>query len=196
MVSDYYRVAPEKGPRIVVIGGGHGQSTLLRGLKLYSKNLTAIVAVTDDGGGSGILRRDLGMLPPGDIRNCMEALASAEPIMTRLMSYRFTEGSLAGQSFGNLLLAALNGIMPSFDQAVAGLSQVLAITGRVLPVTNANIRLEPGKHELTAEEIAAASCTAFVNRYKAFAPSPAARTRLKAKTRTTRRPWANFFLDF
>ena len=79
MVSDYYRVAPENGPRIVVIGGGHGQSTLLRGLKLYSKNLTAIVAVTDDGGGSGMLRRDLGMLPPGDIRNCMEALASAEP---------------------------------------------------------------------------------------------------------------------
>ena len=142
MVSDYYRVAPENGPRIVVIGGGHGQSTLLRGLKLYSKNLTAIVAVTDDGGGSGMLRRDLGMLPPGDIRNCMEALASAEPIMTRLMGYRFTEGSLAGQSFGNLLLAALNGIMPSFDQAVAGLSQVLAITGQVLPVTNANLRLE------------------------------------------------------
>lgn len=142
MESDYYRVAPENGPNIVVIGGGHGQSTLLRGLKLYSKNLTAIVAVTDDGGGSGVLRRDLGMLPPGDIRNCMEALASAEPIMTRLMSYRFTEGSLMGQSFGNLLLAALNGIMPSFDQAVAGLSQVLAITGRVLPVSNANIRLE------------------------------------------------------
>ena len=142
MVSDYYRVAPENGPRIVVIGGGYGQSTLLRGLKLYSKNLTAIVAVTDDGGGSGMLRRDLGMLPPGDIRNCMEALASAEPIMTRLMGYRFTEGSLAGQSFGNLLLAALNGIMPSFDQAVAGLSQVLAITGQVLPVTNANLRLE------------------------------------------------------
>ncbi len=142
MESEYYHVAPENGPRIVVIGGGHGQSTLLRGLKLYSKNLTAIVAVTDDGGGSGVLRRDLGMLPPGDIRNCMEALANAEPIMTQLMSYRFTEGTLAGQSFGNLLLAALNGIMPSFDQAVAGLSQVLAITGRVLPVTNANIRLE------------------------------------------------------
>ena len=142
MESDSYRVTPEKGPKIVVIGGGHGQSTLLRGLKLYSKNLTAIVTVADDGGGSGVLRRDLGMPPPGDIRNCMEALASAEPIMTRLMGYRFTEGSLSGQSFGNLLLAALNGIMPSFDQAVAGLSQVLAITGRVLPVTNANICLE------------------------------------------------------
>ena len=142
MESDYYRVAPENGPKIVVIGGGHGQSTLLRGLKLYSKNLTAIVAVTDDGGGSGMLRRDLDMPPPGDIRNCMEALASAEPIMSQLMGYRFTEGTLSGQSFGNLLLAALNGIMPSFDRAVAGLSQVLAITGRVLPVTNANTRLE------------------------------------------------------
>ena len=142
MQTDYYRAAPENGPRIVVIGGGHGQSTLLRGLKLYSRNLTAIVTVADDGGGSGVLRRDLGMLPPGDIRNCMEALANAEPIMTQLMGYRFTEGTLAGQSFGNLLLAAINGIMPSFDQAVAGLSQVLAITGQVLPVTNANIRLE------------------------------------------------------
>ncbi len=123
MESGYYHVAPEKGPKIVVIGGGHGQSTLLRGLKLYSKNLTAIVAVTDDGGGSGALRRDLDMPPPGDIRNCMEALASAEPIMTQLMSYRFTEGVLAGQSFGNLLLAALNGIMPSFDRAVESMSQ-------------------------------------------------------------------------
>ena len=72
MQTDYYRAAPENGPRIVVIGGGHGQSTLLRGLKLYSRNLTAIVTVADDGGGSGVLRRDLGMLPPGDIRNCME----------------------------------------------------------------------------------------------------------------------------
>ena len=82
------------------------------------------------------------MLPPGDIRNCMEALASAEPIMTRLMSYRFTEGSLAGQSFGNLFLAALNGISPSFDAAVRRMSQVLAITGRVLPVTTADVQLE------------------------------------------------------
>ena len=132
----------ERGPKIVAIGGGTGLSTMLRGLKKYTKNLTAIVTVADDGGGSGMLRRDIGMPPPGDIRHCMEALASAEPIMTRLMGYRFTEGSLAGQSFGNLLLAALNGIMPSFDQAVAGLSQVLAITGQVLPVTNANVQLE------------------------------------------------------
>lgn len=117
-------------------------STMLRGLKSYTENLTAIVTVADDGGGSGKLREDLGMPPPGDIRNCMEALANTEPLMSELMSYRFTEGSLAGQSFGNLFLAALNGISPSFDEAVSRMSEVLAITGRVLPVTNANVQLE------------------------------------------------------
>ena len=135
-------VASEDGPRIAAVGGGTGLSTLLRGLKRYTKNITAIVTVADDGGGSGRLRQDLGMLPPGDIRNCLEALANAEPLMAQLMHYRFPEGELAGQSFGNLFLAALNGIMPSFDRAVESLSQVLAITGRVLPVTNENIQLE------------------------------------------------------
>ena len=129
MENYVYHVAPERGPRIVAIGGGTGLSTLLRGLKLYSKNITAIVTVADDGGGSGVLRQDLGMPPPGDIRHCMEALANVEPLMGQLLQYRFKEGGLAGQSFGNLLLAALNGIMPSFDQAVEGMSQVLAITG-------------------------------------------------------------------
>lgn len=137
-----YSVAPEHGPRIAAIGGGTGLSTLLRGLKLYTKNLTAIVTMADDGGGSGRLRQDLGMLPPGDIRSCLEALANAEPLMAQLMHYRFCEGTLAGQSFGNLFLAALNGIMPSFDRAVESMSQVLAITGRVLPVTTANVQLE------------------------------------------------------
>ena len=132
----------EFGPRIVAIGGGNGLSTMLRGLKLYTKNLTAIVTVADDGGGSGMLRQDLGMLPPGDIRNCLQALANVEPLMEQLMDYRFTEGSLAGQSFGNLFLAALNGIFPTFDQAVARMSEVLAITGRVLPVTNTDVMLE------------------------------------------------------
>ncbi|MEA4955584.1 MAG: gluconeogenesis factor YvcK family protein [Pseudoflavonifractor sp.] len=132
----------EQGPRVVAIGGGNGLSTMLRGLKQYTKNLTAIVTVADDGGGSGMLREDLGMPPPGDIRNCMEALANTEPVMERLLGYRFTEGSLTGQAFGNLLLAALNGITASFDEAVARMSQVLAITGRVLPVTNANVALE------------------------------------------------------
>lgn len=134
----------EFGPRIVAIGGGTGLSTMLRGLKGCTKNLTAIVTVADDGGGSGMLREDLGMPPPGDIRHCMEALANAEPIMAELLSYRFPKdsGSLGGQSFGNLLLAALNGISESFDQAVTRMSQVLAISGRILPVTNADVRLE------------------------------------------------------
>lgn len=130
------------GPKIVAIGGGNGLSTMLRGLKLYTKNLTAIVTVADDGGGSGVLRHDLGMPPPGDIRNCMQALANVEPVMEQLLAYRFTEGTLAGQSFGNLLLAALNGISDSFEQAVARMRQVLAITGRVLPVTNSDVMLE------------------------------------------------------
>ncbi len=130
------------GPKVVAIGGGNGLSTMLRGLKMHTRNLTAIVTVADDGGGSGVLRQDLGMPPPGDIRNCMQALANVEPVMEQLLGYRFTEGSLTGQAFGNLLLAALNGISSSFDQAVARMSEVLAITGRVLPVTNADVRLE------------------------------------------------------
>ena len=134
----------EHGPKIAAIGGGTGLSTMLRGLKQYTRNLTAIVTVADDGGGSGMLREDLGMPPPGDIRHCMEALANVEPVMGELLSYRFPKdsGSLGGQSFGNLILAALNGISPSFDQAVARMSEVLAITGRVLPVTNEDVRLE------------------------------------------------------
>lgn len=132
----------EKGPKIVAIGGGTGLSTMLRGLKKYTKNLTAIVTVADDGGGSGVLRREMGMLPPGDIRHCMESLANVEPIMEKLLTYRFKDGSLSGQSFGNLLLAALNGITGSFEEAVEQMSQVLAITGRVIPVTGADVQLE------------------------------------------------------
>ena len=132
----------ERGPKIVAVGGGTGLSTMLRGLKKYTKNLTAIVTVADDGGGSGMLRQDLGMPPPGDIRHCMEALANTEPVMEKLLTYRFTEGSLAGQSFGNLILAALNGITGSFEEAVTQMSHVLAITGRVIPVTSADVQLE------------------------------------------------------
>ena len=132
----------ERGPKIVAIGGGTGLSTMLRGLKKYTKNLTAVVTVADDGGGSGMLRREIGMPPPGDIRHCMESLANTEPVMQRLLTYRFTEGTLAGQSFGNLILAALNGITGSFEEAVSQMSQVLAITGRVIPVTSADVQLE------------------------------------------------------
>ena len=128
--------------KIVAIGGGHGLSTMLRGRKRYTKDITAIVTVADDGGGSGMLREDLGILPPGDIRNCILALANTEPTMEQLLNYRFTEGSLAGQSFGNLFLAAMDGISGSFDEAVHRMGEVLAITGRVLPVTNQSVHLE------------------------------------------------------
>ena len=114
---------------------------MLRGLKKLSRSITAIVTVADDGGGSGMLRQDLGMPPPGDVRNCIQALANTEPIMEKLLAYRFTEGSLKGQSFGNLFLAALNGMSDTFDEAVRRMSDVLAITGRVLPVTNENVYL-------------------------------------------------------
>jgi uncharacterized cofD-like protein len=123
------------GPKVVAIGGGTGLSVLLRGLKKYTSNITAIVTVSDDGGGSGLLRGDMGMLPPGDIRNCIVALANTEPIMEQLMQYRFKEGSLKGQSFGNLFIAAMNDICGSFDSAVKEVSSVLAVTGKVLPVT-------------------------------------------------------------
>lgn len=132
----------ETGPKIVAIGGGTGLSTMLRGLKKYTKNITAIVTVADDGGGSGVLRREMGMPPPGDIRHCMESMANVEPVMEQLLSYRFSEGNLSGQSFGNLLLAALNGITGSFEEAVAQMSNVLSISGTILPVTSDNVQLE------------------------------------------------------
>ena len=141
MEERFYQTPPEQGPRVAAIGGGTGLSTLLRGLKQYTRQITAIVTVADDGGGSGVLRHDLGMLPPGDIRSCLEALANCEPMMSQLLHYRFPDGALAGQSFGNLFLAALCGIMPSFEVAVESLSELLAITGRVLPVTDADVRL-------------------------------------------------------
>lgn len=128
-------------PRIAALGGGTGLSTMLRGLKSSGADVTAIVTVTDDGGGSGVLRRELGMLPPGDVRNCLLALANAEPVMEQVMNHRFKEGSLAGQNLGNLVLAALNELTGSFEEAVASMSQVMAITGRVIPVTDANLSL-------------------------------------------------------
>ncbi|MCL2082692.1 MAG: YvcK family protein [Oscillospiraceae bacterium] len=123
------------GIRIAVIGGGTGLSAMLRGLKLCTENITAIVTTADDGGGSGVLRQDMGIIPPGDIRNCILALANTEPAMEKLLDYRFTDGRLAGQSFGNLFLAALYGLSGSFDQAILHLSDVLAVAGRVLPVS-------------------------------------------------------------
>lgn len=132
----YRRRMRERGPKIVAIGGGTGLSTLLRGLKERTDNLTAIVTVADDGGSSGRLRRELGLLPPGDFRNCIAALAEAEPLMTLLFQYRFGEGlGLNGHSFGNLFIAAMAGITGDFGQAIRSSSKVLAVRGRILPST-------------------------------------------------------------
>lgn len=130
-----------RGPRIVAIGGGTGLSTMLRGLKEYTSNITAVVTVADDGGGSGLLRESLGMLPPGDIRNCLVALAHTEPLMEELMQYRFRDGELKGQSFGNLFIAAMNGISSNFEDAIKKMSEVLAVKGRVYPVTLEDVSL-------------------------------------------------------
>lgn len=133
----------ERGPRIVAIGGGHGLATLLRGLKAYSHNITAIVTVADDGGSSGQLRQTMGILPPGDIRNCLAALSSDEALLAQLFQYRFpsTGAGLDGHSFGNLFISALAEITGSFEEAVAESGRVLAVHGRVLPATLHNVRL-------------------------------------------------------
>lgn len=128
-------------PKFVVIGGGTGLSILLRGLKKFTSNITAIVTVADDGGGSGKLREDLGMLPPGDIRSCLLALANTEPTMEKLLQYRFNEGILKGQNFGNLFIAAMNEIYGSFEKAIKEASNVLAVTGKVLPMTLEDVKL-------------------------------------------------------
>ncbi len=131
-----------RGPKIVAVGGGTGLSTLLRGLKKYTSNVTAIVTVADDGGSSGRLRRDLGVLPPGDFRNCIVALAEAEPLMGRLFQYRFGKGSdLEGHSFGNLFIVAMTGITGNFEEAIRESSRVLAVRGQILPSTLDNVTL-------------------------------------------------------
>lgn len=132
----------EKGPKVAVLGGGTGLSNLLRGLKKETSNISAIVTVADDGGSSGRLRDELGILPPGDIRNCLVALAERESLMERLFRYRFSsEGDLVGHSFGNLFIASMTEVLDDFEDAVRESSKVLAIRGQVLPATNENIRL-------------------------------------------------------
>lgn len=137
----YARRYLNRGPRVVVVGGGTGLSVLLRGIKKYTSNITAIVSVADDGGSSGRLRDDLGILPPGDIRNCLVALADKESLMEQLLQYRFTVGELAGHNLGNLLIAAMNDLAGGFHQAIRGMSRVLAVRGQVLPSTLENISL-------------------------------------------------------
>lgn len=144
----------DRGPHIVAIGGGTGMPSLLRGLTAYTRNITAIVTVADDGGSSGRLRKELGLLPPGDFRNNLAALARDETLMTQVLQYRFggtvgangressAEQSLGGHAFGNLLLAALTGITGSFDEALLAAQRVLALRGQVLPSTLENVTLK------------------------------------------------------
>ncbi|MEL6222638.1 MAG: gluconeogenesis factor YvcK family protein [Cyanobacteria bacterium J06626_14] len=131
-----------RGPKVVVLGGGTGLSTLLRGLKAYSANITAIVTVADDGGSSGRLRREIGVLPPGDIRNCLAALADEEKLITELFQYRFQAGNgLVGHSFGNLFLTAMGEVTGDVEQAIAAISKVLAVRGQVVPATLSDVKL-------------------------------------------------------
>lgn len=127
--------------RVVTIGGGTGLSTMLKGLKLHTHNITAVVTVADDGGSSGMLRNDFGMLAPGDVRNCISALAEVDPLMGELMNFRFKDGTLKGHSLGNLFLAALNETSSSFDEAVKKFSRLAGIVGAVFPVTNESVTL-------------------------------------------------------
>lgn len=139
-LADFYRRG--RGPRVVVVGGGHGIATVLRGLKEHTYNLTAVVSVADDGGSSGELRRSLGILPPGDIRNCLAALSDDEALLTQLFQYRFGKDTgLGGHSFGNLFISALVDVTGSFEEAISESGRVLSVHGRVLPATLHNVRL-------------------------------------------------------
>jgi uncharacterized cofD-like protein len=136
-----------RGPKVVAIGGGHGLSVLLRGLKKHTSNITAVVTVADDGGSSGRLRRELGVLPPGDLRNCIAALADDEALTTQLFQYRFSNGhGLNGHNFGNLFITAMAEVTGSFERAILESERVLAIQGRVLPSTLQDVTLMADLH--------------------------------------------------
>ncbi len=128
--------------RVVVIGGGTGNFTVLRGLKNYDLDISAIVSMADDGGSTGILRDELGVLPPGDVRQCLIALSNSSAIMRSLMNYRFETGGLEGHSFGNLFLSALEKVTGSFEKAIEEVGKILVIKGKVIPVTTHQVRLK------------------------------------------------------
>ena len=167
----------ESGPRITVVGGGTGLPSLIRGIKHYSHNISAIVTMADDGGSSGRLRTELGIQPPGDIRNCLVALADSEAVMQQLMDYRFSsDGQLDGHSFGNMLIAALSGIGGDFYRAVEIAGELLAIRGRVIPSTLADVtliaRTEAG--ETLTGETNVASASARLQSLTLCPPNPPA----------------------
>ena len=128
--------------KVVVVGGGTGNFVVLTGLKKYSLDLTAIVSMADDGGSTGVLRDELGVLPPGDVRQCLVALSDSTNLMRSLMNYRFENGGLGGHSFGNLFLSALEKVTGSFEKAVEEARRILYINGKVLPVTMNQVRLK------------------------------------------------------
>ena len=130
-----------KQPRLVTFGGGSGMRVLLQGLKKYTENITAVVAMSDNGGSSGRLRREMGMLPPGDVRNCILALSDSQPLLASLFDYRFDESDLKGHNFGNLFLTALTKITGSFEEAVDVLTKILNVRGHVIPVTTNKVSL-------------------------------------------------------
>lgn len=136
----------EKGPKVVAIGGGTGLPSVLRGLKPYTSNITAVVTVADDGGSSGRLRREMGILPPGDLRNNIAALADDESLMTRLFQYRFDNGDLGGHAFGNLFITALAGVTGGIETALVETAHVLNIQGRVLPASLEDVNLVAKVH--------------------------------------------------
>ncbi|HCB92325.1 MAG TPA: hypothetical protein DEP57_00690 [Selenomonas sp.] len=142
-----------RGPAVTVIGGGHGLSVLLRGIKSSTSNVTAVVTVADDGGSSGRLREELGIIPPGDLRNCLVALADTEPLMEKLFQYRFEgDSALAGHSFGNLFIAAMNEVTGDMETALQESSKVLAVKGRVLPASKEHVRLDATMEDGTVVE--------------------------------------------
>ena len=128
--------------KVVVIGGGTGNFTVLSGLKKYNLDLAAIVSMADDGGSTGVLRDELGVLPPGDVRQCLVALSDSSRLMRSLMNYRFENGQLKGHSFGNLFLSALEKVTGSFEQAVEEVGKILSIKGKVIPITQNKVRLK------------------------------------------------------
>lgn len=155
----FHRSQKDERPSIVALGGGTGLSSLLKGLKEVDVKLTAVVTVSDDGGSSGRLRKDLQILPPGDIRNCLCALSKSESLLTKLFQYRFSEGGdMEGHSFGNLFIAAMTGVLGDFCSAVREASSILAIKGHVVPVTSDNVQLHADFTDGTEMEGETAIC--------------------------------------
>jgi uncharacterized cofD-like protein len=186
--SLYARRILSRGPKIVAIGGGTGLSNLLRGLKQYTANLTAIVTVADDGGSTGRLRQEFGVVAPGDLRQCIAALAEAEPLMSKLFQYRFTGGNgLEGHSFGNLFIVAMAHVTGNFESAILETSRVLNVQGTILPSTLEDVTLSArtlddelvhGEHNIS--ERGAAIREVFLNPPSAEAHPDAVRAILDA----------------